>query len=259
MTVNGSDPLISALNRLAVSPRPSGLLERVHARWTTVEGAVEDLYVAFTDRGVTYIRTVGSMRDEEEFAESFRRRFGRPLLRATRPPSGVAAAVALRSHGRNVPVDLAGLSDFERDVLTAARRIPKGQTRPYGWIAHEIGRPRAVRAVGTALGNNPVPVLIPCHRVVRSDGSLGEYVFGAGLKEQLLRTERVNVDEVRELARTKIFFVGSDTTHIVCFPTCAHARRITPPHRRGFSSVAAAATAGYRPCRQCRPVLAETA
>jgi O-6-methylguanine DNA methyltransferase len=259
MTVNGNDPLISALGRLGATPVPHGLVDRVYAGWVRLEGAASDLYVAFTDRGVAFIRTVGSVRDEDEFAEAFRREFGMPLRPASRPPAGLAAALQLRSTGRDVPVDLRNVSDFERDVLVAARRIPKGQTRPYSWIAHEIGRPRAVRAVGTALGNNPVPLLIPCHRVVRADGSLGEYVFGGALKERLLRAEQVNVDEVRELAKTKVFFIGSDTTHIVCFPTCTHARRITPEHRRGFPSVAAAASAGYRPCRRCRPVLAATA
>lgn len=253
MMVNGNDPLVSALNGLT-APAPPGLVDRLYARWVRVEGAVSDLYVAFTDRGVTYIRTAGSVRDEHEFAESFREEFGMPLRPATRPPTGLTAAVRLRTTGRDVPVDLRNLSEFERDVLTAARRIPRGQTRPYSWIAHEIGRPRAVRAVGTALGNNPVPVLIPCHRVVRSDGNLGEYVFGGALKEELLRAEQVNVDEVRDLARTKVFFVGSDTTHIVCFPTCTQARRIAPAHRRGFPSVKAATLAGYRPCQRCRPV-----
>lgn len=72
-------------------------------------------------------------------------------------------------------------------------------------------------------------------------------------KERLLRGENVNVDEVLELARDKVFYLGSDTTNIVCFPTCAHARRITPPPRRGFRSVEAAEQAGYLPCKHCRP------
>lgn len=254
MMINGSDPFITALSKLADVEPPRGLVNRVRARWTLVPGPVRDLYVAFTDRGVAYIRAFGSVGDEDEFAESFRRKFGMPLVRTEHAPAGLTSAVQLRTTGRDVPVDLRDLSDFERDVLLAARRIPRGQTRPYSWIAHEIGRPKAVRAVGTALGNNPVPVLIPCHRVVRADGAIGDYVFGGPLKEELLRTEQVNVDEVRELAKTKVFFIGSDTTNIVCFPTCAHARRITPAHRRGFRTMAAATQAGYRPCQRCRPV-----
>ena len=75
-------------------------------------------------------------------------------------------------------VDLRGLSEFEQAVLLKAREIPRGQVRTYGWIASEIGRPLAVRAVGTALRKNPVPIFIPCHRVVRSDRQLGQYALG---------------------------------------------------------------------------------
>ena len=68
--------------------------------------------------------------------------------------------------------DLRRLSPFERDVLRKTLEIPRGEARTYGWIAREIGRPGAVRAVGSALNKNPIPLLIPCHRVVRSDGQI---------------------------------------------------------------------------------------
>ena len=67
-------------------------------------------------------------------------------------------------------------------MLTKTLEIPSGEVRPYGWVAREIGRPKAVRAVGSALGRNPVPVLIPCHRVVRSDGHVGNYGLGVPMK-----------------------------------------------------------------------------
>src|SRR2546428_13733249 len=70
--------------------------------------------------------------------------------------------------------DLRGLSEFERAVLMKALEIPTGEVRPYSWIAREIGRPEAVRATGSALARNPVPLLIPCHRVSRSDGMIGQ-------------------------------------------------------------------------------------
>ena len=79
-----------------------------------------------------------------------------------------------------VPVDLTTVPDFQRSVLQAAGRIPFGEARAYAWIAARIGHPRAVRAVGTALGRNPVPLILPCHRVWRSDGGLGGYIFGGG-------------------------------------------------------------------------------
>ncbi|MGQ0838185.1 methylated-DNA--[protein]-cysteine S-methyltransferase [Actinokineospora sp.] len=249
MMVN--DPVVDALGGLAAAPARD-LLSRVFSNWTRVPGPVGDVYVAFTDEGVSYLRTADAVHgDDGEFGESFRREFGRPLRRADRAPAGLLPA--LRGRASGLRFDLRHLTPFERDVLAATRRIPAGQTRPYGWVAREIGRPKAVRAVGTALGNNPVPVLIPCHRVVRSDGQLGQYVFGGEVKERLLRVEESNVDEVLELARGKVFYLGSTTTRIVCFPTCAHARRIGADHRRGFRTMAAAASAGYRPCLHCTP------
>ncbi|MDL4821742.1 methylated-DNA--[protein]-cysteine S-methyltransferase [Actinomadura opuntiae] len=228
---------------------PPALLDRIVARRVQVDGPLEDLQVAFTDRGVTFVR---AGMDPEKFAWEFRLRFARPLLPADAPPAGLVPALRTGRLG-DLPLDLRGLSTFEAAVLRAAAAIPRGQTRPYAWVARRAGRPKAVRAVGSALGRNPVPLLIPCHRVTRSDGSLGEYVFGAAAKERLLRAEDVDVEEVTELARRGVRLVGSDTTRIVCFPTCADARRITPPHRRGFRDLAAAETAGYRPCRHCRP------
>jgi methylated-DNA-[protein]-cysteine S-methyltransferase len=253
MTTNGHDPVAAALAGLAARP-PKDLVGVLFTSWARVAGPVGDVYVAFSAAGVSYLRTADSVAGDEGFKAAFHAAFDRrPLRRADGLPAGLLPALRTRGSSRGLRLDLRGLTDFETDVLNATRRIPAGQTRPYAWVAREIGRPRAVRAVGTALGHNPVPLLIPCHRVVRADGRLGDYVFGGALKERLLRAENVNLDEVHELARTKVFFIGSDTTGIVCFPTCAHARRITTPHRRGFRTLAEADAAGYRPCRHCRP------
>jgi methylated-DNA-[protein]-cysteine S-methyltransferase len=216
------------------------------------------LYVAFTDHGVNFVRTAESVhRDDAEFLREYRERFERPLRRATRPPAGLLPTLRGRP-SRTLQLDLRGLTALERDALDATRRIPAGQTRPYGWLAREVGRPRAVRAVGTALRRNPVPVLIPCHRVTTSTGELGDYVFGADMKKRLLRAE-VNLNEVHALAKNNIYYLGSETTGIVCFPTCSSARRITRKHRRGFRTIDQAVRAGYRPCKRCRPAVAEPA
>jgi O-6-methylguanine DNA methyltransferase len=131
--------------------------------------------------------------------------------------------------------------------------IPKGEVRSYGWVAREIGRPKAVRAVGSALGHNPVPVVIPCHRVVRSDGMIGNYALGAPMKRELLDTEGVDVEGIEQLAASGVRYVGSDTTHVFCVPTCHDARRVTERHRVTFRSERDATTRGYRPCKHCRP------
>lgn len=86
-------------------------------------------------------------------------------------------------------LDLRGFTPFQRKVWRAVRRIPYGETRSYSWVARQIGKPRAARAVGQALASNPLPILIPCHRVVASGGELGGYSGGLELKAQLLRLE----------------------------------------------------------------------
>jgi AraC family transcriptional regulator of adaptative response/methylated-DNA-[protein]-cysteine methyltransferase len=88
-----------------------------------------------------------------------------------------------------VPLDIRG-TVFQRKVWEQLRRIPAGETRSYGEIARAIGAPRAVRAVGSACGANPVALVIPCHRALRTDGSLGGYAWGLARKEKLLRLER---------------------------------------------------------------------
>ena len=90
----------------------------------------------------------------------------------------------------SVPVDLSSGTTFQRKVWRVLTKIPFGQTRSYGWVAQKIGKPNASRAVGAACGANPVPVIIPCHRVVASDGSLGGFGGGLPMKRRLLAVER---------------------------------------------------------------------
>ena len=85
---------------------------------------------------------------------------------------------------------LAGYTDFQRDVFKATLEIPFGQVRTYAWVAKKIGRPRAGRAVGQALKKNPLPYLIPCHRVIATDGSLGGFSRGRAAKKRLLEWEK---------------------------------------------------------------------
>jgi AraC family transcriptional regulator of adaptative response/methylated-DNA-[protein]-cysteine methyltransferase len=91
----------------------------------------------------------------------------------------------------NLPVDVTG-TDFQKRVWTALQNIPYGETRSYQDIAQEIGNPKAVRAVANACASNPVPLIIPCHRVVRKDGGIGGYGLGIDKKEYLLAMERTN-------------------------------------------------------------------
>lgn len=90
-------------------------------------------------------------------------------------------------------------SPLQQFVLAKLLEIPRGQVRSYAWVAKEIGNPTAVRAVATAVARNPIPILIPCHRVVRSDGQIGEFIFGPMFKHRLLENEGVSVHDTAAL------------------------------------------------------------
>jgi AraC family transcriptional regulator of adaptative response/methylated-DNA-[protein]-cysteine methyltransferase len=105
---------------------------------------------------------------------------------------GVVAAVEQPKSAPELPIDVRGTA-FQEAVWRELRRIPAGETRSYADIAAAIGQPGAVRAVGTANGANPVAVLVPCHRVIRSDGSLGGYAGGLERKKILLEAEGVKL------------------------------------------------------------------
>jgi O-6-methylguanine DNA methyltransferase len=153
--------------------------------------------------------------------------------------------------------DLRGLSEFERAVLLKALEIPGGEVRPYSWIAREIGHPEAVRAVGTALGKNPVPLLIPCHRVVRADGTLGQYSMGGSrVKRALLEVEGVEPSTIEKLAARGIRYLGNEKSRAYCYPTCGGTPSLVRSNKVPFHSGREALAAGYHPCRDCRPAAA---
>ncbi len=250
----------AALRRLRTGA-PAGfadaVLERLDLadadRFVLVQGPTGDLFVAFNDVGICAVvpaRLVGG--DPARFARHHRRATGRRAVAATRPPAGLGRA--LRSgRASALRYDLSGLTPFERAVLDATLQIPPGEVRPYGWVARRIGRPKAVRAVGSALGRNPVPVLIPCHRVVRTDGHVGNYGFGVPMKRALLGAEGVDLERLERFAATGVRFVGSDSTGVFCVPSCTHARRIGPAHEVRFRGAAAARASGFRACLHCAP------
>ena len=91
------------------------------------------------------------------------------------------------------------LTLFEKKVYTVVKKIPRGQVRSYAWVAKKIKRPKAVRAVGGALKKNPFTIIVPCHRVVRSNGELGGFALGADLKRKLLEIEGAGKLKVKSL------------------------------------------------------------
>jgi O-6-methylguanine DNA methyltransferase len=227
--------------------------------YAIVESPVGPLRIAWNGRGVS---AVESAPDDRTFELRREARTGRPIRRREALPADLAQAIERRMAGdrpARISLDLRGTTEFEQAVWRKALEIPRGEVRPYGWIAAEIGRPKAVRAVGTALGHNPVPLIVPCHRVVRSDGTIGQYSLGGpGNKRTILAAEGLDPDELERLARAGVRYLGSDTTRIYCLPSCHHARRIQPGHRVPFGSLASSEAAGYRACRDCRPSATRT-
>ena len=249
----------AAIGGLRVSAPPSLLARTLRAvgladAYAQLDSPVGPVFVAFNARGVSAVSLAGAPADfEAEFAHAH----GRAIERVEALPPKLGRAVARRLAGDRsapVPVDLRGRSPFEEAVLRKALEIPSGEVRPYGWVAAEIGRPKAVRAVGTALGHNPIPLLIPCHRVVRSDGHIGQYSMGGpAVKRRVLTSEGLDVERLERLSQAGVRFLGSDTTRIFCLPTCRHALRVMDKHLVEFGSLAETARAGYRGCRVCRP------
>jgi O-6-methylguanine DNA methyltransferase len=224
-------------------------------RYAAIDSPLGPALVAWNGRGVSW---VGLAEDADRFEREFTAHTGRPISRAERLPDRLTRAIARRLAGdrrAKIELDLRGATSFEAAVWRKALEIPRGEVRPYGWVAAEIGHAKAVRAVGTALAHNPVPLVVPCHRVVRSDGSIGRYSMGGSEnKRRILAAEGLDLPTLEAEAAEGIRYVGSDTTRIVCHPTCRDARRVTPRHRVRFRSLGAARAAGYRPCRHCRPV-----
>ncbi len=159
----------------------------VTIRWATAQTTLGLMLVAATDMGVCRL-SFGEGR--EELARRFPRaelveggaQFGKVL-------DDVIAAVERPGDSHCIPLDVRGTA-FQEAVWRELARIPPGETRTYAQVAAAIGKPGAVRAAGSANGANNVAVLIPCHRVVRSDGSLGGYAWGEDIKAQLLERER---------------------------------------------------------------------
>jgi AraC family transcriptional regulator, regulatory protein of adaptative response / methylated-DNA-[protein]-cysteine methyltransferase len=176
-----------AKERLGMTPsawRDGGRGETI--RWTHFDSPLGEMLLAATSKGICRLTF-----DDSE--ESLRRLFPNATIvedagRLRGLIEGSLAAIESPLVARELPIDVAGTA-FQEAVWRELRKIPAGETRSYAQIAAAIGQPTAVRAVGTANGDNHVAVLIPCHRVIRSDGSLGGYAGGLDRKRQLLAAE----------------------------------------------------------------------
>lgn len=244
----------SELSKL-IGDLPDGVSEGVALGTGLAEGY--DLYqspigtvvVTFNPGGVSSVDIADS-----GFAQRFAQRSGRGLIRAEAPSAWrrhIPSAIEAGTPGR-LPVDLTAVTSFQREVLTVTATIPKGEVRPYAWLANELHRPRAVRAAGSAVARNPIPLIIPCHRVVRSDGHIGAYSLGGPEnKHDLLVHEGARPEWLEELAARRVRVRGNIATGVYCHPSCGH--RTDPGQMVDFRSVAEAEDEGFRPCPDCRP------
>lgn len=208
----GPDTVLSALDALWTEGPPEAALEamreglddwwaeqRLVVYYDSLPTPIGAVYAAVTDKGV--ISVDFGLADEAAYLEHLSvLHFSNREAVIVRAPERVESVTRQlgeyfrgEREGFDFPVDLRGLTDFQREVLKATSEVLPGEIVSYKEIARRIGRPKAVRAVGNALGRNPVPILIPCHRVVPTNGTLGGYSGGGGskTKARLLALEGV--------------------------------------------------------------------
>ena len=178
--------------RLLARARREGL-EAVGYR--VIDSPVGPLWIAVGPKGVVTIH----YGDEPSHGELARivRTYGPGVLPDPKRADPVARELDQYFEGKrrtfSVPVDLSPLTAFQRRILGATARVPYGEVATYATVAAQAGNRQAARAAGAALGSNPVPIVVPCHRVLASDGSLGGYGGGLAAKRRLLQMERGSV------------------------------------------------------------------
>ena len=191
-TLEECDSLLASGDAGIMAP-PVTRLGLSSLRYGYMESPVGDILLGISDEGVADISYLA----EQDVYEKLRDLENRGFLVYERQDAVADVAAELQdyfAHRRqqfDVPVDLRGISDFTRRVLKSSRQIPYGKVWTYGDVARDIGRPGASRAVGNALGRNPIPVIIPCHRVILSSGAMGWYTGGPEIKRALLGIEGV--------------------------------------------------------------------
>ena len=164
----------------------AGLLD---VAYDLVDSPIGDLFVATTERGLCRISYDP---DYDRVVEGLARVFGGRVLRSGRPVDPVRRELDEYFDGRRRSFDLAldlRVAEFPAAVLHELARVPYGQTDTYGKLAARAGRPKAARAVGTIMNRNPIPIVLPCHRIVGANGALTGYAGGLEVKRRLLELE----------------------------------------------------------------------
>jgi methylated-DNA-[protein]-cysteine S-methyltransferase len=158
-------------------------------RYSEVETEIGRFRVACSPKGIAMIGLAEGSRTA--FETAYRKRLGVQPQQGKIPEAykrAVIKAAAGRAYSP-VPIDLSGLSEFQLKVLKMLQRVPRGEVQTYAELARKAGKPGAARAVGNTMARNPVPILIPCHRVVPASGGTGNYGLGKARKRELLQRE----------------------------------------------------------------------
>jgi methylated-DNA-[protein]-cysteine S-methyltransferase len=230
-------------------------IRRPQAAVGIVKSNIGDLLVALSARGIVLNHYIEEISHVAETLSKLRLQFD--PVEDQRAVAAVgeevnryltARANALRHH-----TDLAlVVNPFQRKVLEKLQAVPCGALISYQGLAAAIGSPNSARAVGNALHNNPVPIYVPCHRVISSDGRIGGYGGGTARKLQLLRSEGFILGDGAVRVPENIVW-GHRTTQIYCRTSCRAAARAGRGRVLFFADRSAARQAGLRPCKICRP------
>jgi len=217
----------TALGRLLIADGPRGLIAVKYLDSSDGAGALRDLRMRFDleEDPVTAARIADEI---ERFLK------------------GDGDAVARRR------VDLSLVeSDFQRRALKRLRTVPPGSVVTYAALAEAIGAPSSQRAIGNTMASNPLPIYVPCHRVIKSDGTIGNYGGGIARKLKLLSAEGFRADRGNRLPGTVVY--GHWASRIFCRPACTSVRRASRKRWLIFGDSAHARGAGLRACKICHP------
>jgi methylated-DNA-[protein]-cysteine S-methyltransferase len=192
LTQPSEEALVMLHTRLEVAADQAGVLD---VAYTTIETPIGSLLLAGTDAGL--VRVGFEREGHDEVLETLSSSLSPRILQAPRRLDAAIRQISEYLEGHrtsfDLPLDFSLSHGFRQEVQRSLSRIAYGHTRSYREVAELVGNPKAVRAVGSACATNPLPVVVPCHRVVRSDGSLGGYGGGIDVKTALLRLEGADI------------------------------------------------------------------
>ncbi len=241
----------------AVRPKLARTLARARrplARVGVIDSPVGRLLVAESARGLLAVQFLDVPEAPDAMA-ALRERFDlvEDAEAAARIGREIERYLSGDMHALDRPVDLSLVrTDFQRRALTRLRRaVPPGSVITYQGLAAAVGAPSGQRAIGNTMAINPVPLYVPCHRVIRSDGTIGNYGGGVARKIRLLRAEGFSVNRDHRLPAGSV--MGHLVTHIFCRPQCHAAMRADRAKSVIFADSKRARSAGLRACKLCHP------